>query len=249
VVCARPELGYYILGFGGCAPLADPSVMLAPFVRVEDENNQPIRPPYRLCREVGGNTYLLDQFIPLCSGSFGRVEDCMRWQYLDENELLSLLRIYRQYGIRIDYFLVSGSLFNPQSFLAWGYVRENDILEWTDRVTSSGETLHLSFSRENIAIQLPKMIPSHGYGVLLCKEVEGPSLVVVGLKAPQNKTSLLLVSKATEGKTVVGRAALCRRHEPLLGELLAKGASLPDYLKLEFSSPDGSVKVVRVHLK
>jgi hypothetical protein len=253
-ILAHWELGYYIVGLAGNAVIADPASYKTYPVPVEEENNSPVRPPPHLCRKVNGRTYSLNQFIPLENRSFGRAEDCIRWLYLDEDELLSLLHIYREYGVRIDYLVASAPSYDPIDFHARGYIRAEDILEWTSEIRPIRGGLYLSFSRENVVVQFPDLavVPST-YGVIACRETREGRILAIGFGPPppaENIKGLVLLSFREMGEgVIVERAALCRRHpKPLLGELLAKGAPLPSYLKLEFTSSDGLVKVLKVCL-
>jgi hypothetical protein len=256
VVFAHWEMGYHIVGFAGGTVVADPAAFKTNPVLVEEENISPVRPPYHIQRRVDGKVLPLDVFIPLENRSFGRVEDSIRWLYLDEDELLSLLHIYREYGVRIDYLVASAPSYDPTAFQAWGYIRSEDILEWTDKIPPiQGGELRLTFSAENVVIRLSDLTAIPGtYGVMVCRGLrETESLVAMSsgpLPAVENMKGLVLLSlKETRQGVVVERAALCRRHpKPLLGELLAKGNPLPDYLKLEFTTSDESVKILKVCL-
>jgi hypothetical protein len=254
VVFAHWEMGYHMVGFAEVAVVADPAAYMTNPVLVEEENTSPIRPPHLIRRRVDGTILPLDVFIPLENRCFGRVEDGIRWLYLDEDELLSLLHMYREYGVRIDYLVASAASYDPTAFQAWGYIRAEDILEWASEIPLIQEgRLYLSFSRENVVILFPDLaVVPPTYGVIVCRGIEGGILAMgFGSLPPiENTEGLVLLSFREMGKgVVVERAALCRRHpKPLLGELLAKGAPLPSYLKLEFTTSDGSIKILKVCL-
>jgi len=216
-------IGHLIAGYSERTSLCDPTGWASSWVDVRYENSSLLFPPHLVGRDVDGRLVSLDRILPWRGyRPSGREIDMLAWPYLDESELENLLEYYRQCGIRIDYLYYYGQYEYGREV---GYIREEDILEWTTDLETSPKGVLAKFEKDNILVdqQLSACGQTGSYyatvPVVQVSENEfwwnRPCVYPAHV---QTKGTVLLVEK---GERAV-MAALCRPHlKPTVGVMLS----------------------------
>jgi hypothetical protein len=216
-------IGHLIAGYSERVSLCDPTGWASSWVDVRYENSSPLFPPHLVGRDVGGRLVSLDRFLPWRGyRPSGREIDMLAWPYLDEGELENLLEYYRRCGIRIDYLYYYGQYEYGREI---GYIREEDILEWTTNLETSADGVLARFGRDNILIDqrlLARGQAGDYYVTVPAVQVSEnefwwnrPNIYPAQI---QTRGTVLLVMKGEEAVM----AALCRPHpKPTVGVMLS----------------------------